>query len=46
MQAVASTLDSYVDRVAVLPGVKGWVADALAECDYLDFEEPYRTSRG
>jgi glutathione S-transferase len=32
--------------VAALPGVRQWVADALAEADFLDFEEPYRTSRG
>jgi len=35
----------YVDRLWATPGVAAWVADALAEKDYLDFEEPYRKSR-
>ena len=36
---------AYVERVFGLPGVAAWVADALAERDFLAFEEPYRTSR-
>jgi glutathione S-transferase len=28
-----------------LPGVKAWVEGALAEHDFLDFEEPYRLGR-
>jgi glutathione S-transferase len=36
---------AYSERVWVAPGVSAWVADALAEKDYLDFEEPYRKSR-
>jgi glutathione S-transferase len=36
---------AYMDRVWASPGVSAWVADALAEKDFLDFEEPYRTSR-
>lgn len=32
----------YLDRVETLPGVAAWVAGALAEREYLDFEEPYR----
>jgi glutathione S-transferase len=35
-------LAAYVDRVCALPGVKAWVEGALAEKDFLDFEEPYR----
>jgi glutathione S-transferase len=38
-------LAAYVDRVWAAPGVEDWVADALAERDFLDFEEPYRLSR-
>jgi glutathione S-transferase len=38
-------LAAYVDRVAALPGVKAWIADALQEHDFLDFEEPYRLGR-
>ena len=37
---------AYVDRVRALPGVKAWMDDALAEKDFLDFEEPYRLSAG
>lgn len=33
---------AYVARVTALPGVQAWVEGALAEKDYLDFEEPYR----
>ena len=36
---------TYVERVRALPGVAAWVDDALAEQDFLDFEEPYRTRR-
>jgi len=32
----------YVDRVCALPGVQAWITQALAEKDFLDFEEPYR----
>jgi glutathione S-transferase len=39
-------LVAYTDRVWAAPGVSQWVAEALAEQDFLDFEEPYRTSRG
>ncbi len=36
---------AYMARVAAAPGVALWVAEALAEQDFLDFEEPYRTQR-
>ncbi len=36
---------AYVDRVYALPGVKAWIADALAEKDFVAFDEPYRKSR-
>ena len=35
----------YAGRVWAAPGVAAWVADALAEKDFLDFEEPYRQTR-
>ncbi len=35
----------YMARVADAPGVARWVADALLEHDFLDFEEPYRSAR-
>ena len=36
---------AYAERLLAAPGVAEWVADALAEADFLDFEEPYRKSR-
>jgi glutathione S-transferase len=36
---------AYVDRVAALPGVRAWIEGALAEQDFLAFEEPYRLGR-
>jgi len=36
---------AYIDRVAGAAGVAAWVADVLAEQDFLDFEEPYRKHR-
>jgi glutathione S-transferase len=36
---------AYTERVWAAPGVAAWVADALAEREFLDFEEPYRKSR-
>ena len=36
------TTQAYMDRVWAAPGVAAWVAEALAEHDFLDFEEPYR----
>jgi glutathione S-transferase len=39
---VPPAVADYVRRVTALPGVAAWIADALAEQDFLDFEEPYR----
>jgi glutathione S-transferase len=39
---VSAAALGYVERVWASPGVAAWVADALAEHDFLDFEEPYR----
>ena len=33
---------AYPERVRALPGVVGWIEAALAEQDFLDFEEPDR----
>ena len=38
-------VSAYVDRLWASPGVAAWVQDALAEQQYLDFEEPYRSRR-
>lgn len=40
---VPAPVQAYVDRVAALPGVAAWIDEALAEHDFRDFEEPYRT---
>ena len=39
---VPASITAYVDRVSALPGVQAWVTQALAEKDFLVFEEPYR----
>jgi glutathione S-transferase len=39
---VPGEIADYVARVSALPGVQAWVEGALAEQDFLDFEEPYR----
>jgi len=43
--SVSATVAGYVERVLALPGVQDWVRDALAEQDFLPFEEPYRLHR-
>jgi glutathione S-transferase len=43
---VAAETKGYVERLSAQSGVAQWIADALAERDFLDFEEPYRRSRG
>ncbi|MFM2120440.1 MAG: hypothetical protein RL722_1908 [Pseudomonadota bacterium] len=35
---------AYAARLVARPSVAAWMADALAERDFLDFEEPYRRS--
>ena len=42
---VPAEIAAYVDRVVTSAGVAAWIADALAEKDFRQFEEPYRTSR-
>jgi glutathione S-transferase len=39
---VPAEITAYVQRVCALPGVQAWIDGALAEKDFLDFEEPYR----
>ena len=39
---VPAPISAYIERVRELPGVKAWIGSALAEHDFLDFEEPYR----
>jgi glutathione S-transferase len=42
---VPPAISAYIERVQALPGVKAWIDGALAEKDFLPFEEPYRTER-
>jgi glutathione S-transferase len=42
---VPAAVAAYMDRVCALPGVQAWIDGALAEQDFLDFEEPYRLRR-
>jgi glutathione S-transferase len=42
---VSDVARAYIDRVFDSAGVATWVHDALAERDFLQFEEPYRTAR-
>ncbi|MBP6777907.1 MAG: glutathione S-transferase family protein [Piscinibacter sp.] len=42
---VPAHVRAYIERVRALPGVAAWIAAALAEKDFLDFEEPYRLRR-
>jgi glutathione S-transferase len=42
---VDATAQAYVERLFASAGMAAWVRDALAERDYLAFEEPYRTAR-
>ena len=39
---VPEDVRAYMDRVCALPGVQAWIDGALAEKDFLAFEEPYR----
>jgi glutathione S-transferase len=39
---ISPASQAYIDRVSAAPGVARWIEDALAEHDFLDFEEPYR----
>ena len=42
---VPPAITTYIERVVALSGVAAWIADALTENDFLDFEEPYRLGR-
>lgn len=40
---VSPQTQAYIDRLCAMPGVKAWIDGALAEKDFIDFEEPFRT---
>ncbi|WP_372526232.1 glutathione S-transferase family protein [Piscinibacter sp.] len=41
---VPPAVQRYVDTVFALPATQAWTAAALAEHDFLDFDEPYRSA--
>ena len=40
---VSTETHAYIERLCAMPGVKAWIDDALAEKDFIDFEEPFLT---
>jgi glutathione S-transferase len=42
---VGTASRAYIDRQFATASLSAWVADALAEADFLDFDEPYRQQR-
>ncbi len=38
-------INAYIETIRSAPGVKEWIADALVEDDFRDFEEPFRLKR-
>jgi glutathione S-transferase len=42
---VPDDIHDYMDRVTRLEAVAEWIRDALAERDFVAFEEPYRIGR-
>jgi glutathione S-transferase len=40
---VSAETQAYIERLCNMPGVKAWIDEALAEKDFIDFEEPFRT---
>ena len=42
---VPPSISAYVARLCALPGVQAWMAEARAENDFREFEEPYRLAR-
>ncbi len=41
---VPDDVRAYMDRVRATPAVKAWIDGALAEHDFVDFDEPYRVA--
>ena len=42
---VPAHINQYIQRVCALPGVQAWISDALAEKDFVNSDEPYRSRR-
>jgi glutathione S-transferase len=43
---VPAAIGTYIEWLCAQPGVAAWISEALAEHDFLAFEEPYRQARG
>jgi glutathione S-transferase len=43
---VPAEITAYIDRVFALPGVAAWVTEAMAEHDFVEVDEPYRSKVG
>ncbi len=41
----SENVTAYMNRLCAMPGVAAWIADAKAENEFRDFEEPYRLTR-
>lgn len=41
----STAVAAYMERLCAMPGVAAWIADALVENEFRDFEEPYRLAR-
>jgi len=41
---VTATTQAYIERIRAAPAVAAWIADALAEHDFIAEDEPYRTA--
>jgi glutathione S-transferase len=41
----SENVTAYMNRLCAMPGVAAWIADAKAENEFRDFEEPYRLAR-
>jgi len=42
---VPADVAAYIERASAAKGTAAWIRDALAEKEFLAFEDPYRTSR-
>ena len=42
---VPGHITDYIRRVCALPAVQAWIDEALAEKEFVEFDEPYRTAR-
>jgi glutathione S-transferase len=43
---LTGTARAWADTILALPALQAWVAEGLAEHDFVQFDEPYRTQRG